>query len=381
MVGGDYQGLGIVRSIGLQRAPVFVLDDERSIARHSRFATGAERVASLEQGDEIVEHLLGVAERHELAGWVLFPTRDEIVNAIAQHREELARVFRVPTPAWETVQWAADKRKTYELAVELGLPTPLTAWPRDETELAALDVTFPVAIKPAVKEVFIRVTRAKAWRADTRAELVDLFRRARSIVPDGQAMVQELIPGGGDRQFAFCTFFKDGETVASMQARRRRQHPWEFGRASTFVETVEPDELADYSARFLARLDYYGLAELEYKLDPRDGSYKLLDVNTRTWGYHTLGSAAGVDFTACVFRDQMGETVPRQQARPGVTWLRLLTDVPTAVADMTAHRLTLRHYLASLRRVDIEAVWDTSDPRPWLAELSLIPYLAARRGF
>ena len=42
--------------------------------------------------------------------------------------------------------------------------------------------------------------------------------------------------------------------------------------------------------------DYYGLVEIEYKLDPRDGVCRLLDVNGRAWGYHTLGPRAGVDF-------------------------------------------------------------------------------------
>ncbi len=41
VVGGDYQGLGIVRSLGRRGVPVCVIDDERSIGRFSRFATHA----------------------------------------------------------------------------------------------------------------------------------------------------------------------------------------------------------------------------------------------------------------------------------------------------------------------------------------------------
>lgn len=39
VVGGDFQGLGIVRSLGRQGVPVCVIDDEASIARFSRYAT------------------------------------------------------------------------------------------------------------------------------------------------------------------------------------------------------------------------------------------------------------------------------------------------------------------------------------------------------
>src|SRR5271154_959804 len=137
-------------------------------------------------------------------------------------------------------------------------------------------------------------------------------------------MVQELIPGGGSQQFSYCAFFRDGKAVGKMVVRRTRQHPLQFGRASTYVETVDIPVLEELSERFLREIDYYGLVELEYKLDPRDGEYKLLDVNGRTWGYHSLGTSAGVDFPYMLFADQVGESVPLQRGRPRVSWIRLI---------------------------------------------------------
>jgi predicted ATP-grasp superfamily ATP-dependent carboligase len=194
-------------------------------------------------------------------------------------------------------------------------------------------------------------------------------------------MVQELIPGGGDRQYAYCAFFKDGEAVIAMHARRRRQHPWEFGRASTYVETVDEEPLEQHSVKLLRHIDYYGLVELEYKHDQRDDQFKLLDINARTWGYHTLGEAAGVDFAAALFKDQLAEPVDRLRARAGVSWLRLLTDLPTGILDVAGRRTTLGAYVRSLFGADTEAVWDRRDLRPWLAELALVPYLIVKRGF
>jgi predicted ATP-grasp superfamily ATP-dependent carboligase len=381
VIGGDYQGLGIVRSLGRLGIPVCVIDDERSIARRSRYATVSVHVPSLSDEEPIVDALLAAAKRHSLEGWILFPTRDEVVAAISRHREALTAQFRVPTPSWESIRWAADKRNTYELAVELGIPTPWTAWPEDEEALDALDVRLPTVVKPAVKGRFLKATGAKAWRVDSRAELVARFRQAQQIVPDGEVMLQELIPGGGERQYAYCVLFKDGAALASMNARRRRQHPWEFGRASTFVETIDECGLEAHSLRFLSRIGYYGLVELEYKHDLRDNAFKLLDVNARTWGYHTLGAAAGVDFPALLYQDQVGEEISLQRAQAGVNWLRILTDLPTGILDIRARRTSLGAYLRSLRAADTEAVWDRRDLRPWLAELMLIPYLIAKRGF
>ncbi len=186
-------------------------------------------------------------------------------------------------------------------------------------------------LKPAIKEHFFYETRAKAWRVDTYAELVAAYEKAVAIVGAAEVIVQELIPGGGDQQYGYCAFFKDGDAVGEMTVRRRRQHPSDFGRASTFVETIELPELAKHSLTFLRDIGYYGLVELEYKQDLRDGSYKLLDVNARTWGYHSLGYAAGVDFPYLVYRDQIGEPVGEFRARAGVRWIRLATDLPNAL--------------------------------------------------
>jgi predicted ATP-grasp superfamily ATP-dependent carboligase len=166
-----------------------------------------------------------------------------------------------------------------------------------------------------------------------------------------------------------------------MTARRRRQHPPEFGRASTYVETVEEPEVEALALRLLRGMGYYGLAEVEFKRDPRDGRFKVLDVNARTWGYHTLGRAAGVDFPALLFADQAGERVTQCRARPGVRWVRLVTDLPTGVLEVASRRVGLMQYLRSVRDADAESVFCRDDPMPGLAELALVPYLAVKRGF
>jgi len=381
VVGGDYQGLGIVRSLGRRGVPVCVIDDERSIARFSRYTTHALAVANLRDEDQTVQSVLEIGRRLDLEGWVLYPTRDEIVAAFARAQARLAGFFRVPTPHWDTIKWVWDKRNTYRLANELGIPTPRTWYLRDERELEQVCSDPPFTIKPAIKEHFFYATKAKAWRASSHAELRELFKRAAAQVEPGEVMIQDFIPGDGRQQFAYCAFFKQGRALGSMVVRRTRQHPPEFGRASTFVETIELPQLEELSERFLRAINYYGLVELEYKLDPRDGQYKLLDVNGRTWGYHTLGPGAGVDFPYLLFADQVGESLPPCRGRAGVSWVRLVTDVPTGVLEILKGRQNWRTYLRSLRRFDVEAVFSREDPLPGLVEIALLPYLSVKRGF
>jgi D-aspartate ligase len=382
VVGGDYQGLGIVRSLGRRGIPVCIVDDELSISRYSRYSTKFVKVADLRDERVTVDSLMEIGKRLSLDGWVLYPTREELVAAFSRNRAELSKLFRVPTPEWDSVQWAWDKRNTYRLANDLGIPIPETHYPQSIGQLSELNgLTPPFAIKPAIKEHFLYATKAKAWCANTHLELKGLFKKASELVHPGEIMVQEVIPGGGTQQFAYCAFFRDGRAVGKMVAQRRRQHPLQFGRASTYVETVDVPILEEYSERFLRRIEYYGLAELEYKLDPRDGQYKLLDVNARTWGYHSLGESAGVDFSYMLYADQLGMAVRESKGRPGVGWMRTTTDIPAAMCALAAGDVDFRSYLRSLRNCSADAVFSLKDPLPGLAEIALIPYLAIKRGF
>ena len=381
VVGGDFNGLAVVRSLGRAGIPVCVVDDELSISRFSRYATHTLRVPDLRDHGRAVEAVLEAGRRYGLDGWVLFPTRDELVAAFSHARDRLAERFRVPVPEWEVTRWAWDKRNTYSLAAELGIPTPRTWRVHSAEEALGIEAEGPFAVKPAIKEHFIYATKAKAWRADTRAELAERVARAAEICGAGEVMVLELVPGDGRRQLSFCTFFRDGTAVGRMTARRLRQHPHEFGRASTYVETVEEPAVEAMATALLRAMGYYGLAEVEFKQDPRDGSFKLLDVNARTWGYHSLGRRAGVDFPRMLFADQVGKAVEPCRARPGVRWVRLVTDLPTGALDVLNRRLGAREWLRTLRRADTESVFCRDDPLPAWAELALVPYLAVRRGF
>jgi D-aspartate ligase len=382
VIGGDYQGLGIVRSLGRHGVPVCVVDDEHSISRFSRYTKSFVSLPDLRDQRRVVDSLLETGKQLGLEGWVLYPTREELVAAFSHNRSELSEVFRVPTPDWESVKWAWDKRNTYQLAQELGIPTPVTHYPEHVDELALLDsFAPPFVLKPAIKEHFFYATKAKAWRANSHSELRTLYQEASKLAGSGEIMVQELIPGGGSQQFSYCAFFRNGEAVGKMVASRRRQHPFEFGRASTYVETVDVPILEDYSERFLREIDYYGLVEIEYKLDPRDSRYKLLDVNARTWGYHSLGAQAGVDFSYMLYSDQVGLPVQVSKGRPGVAWVRTTTDLPAAMVSIFKRDTSLWSYLRSLKNCNVEAVFSAGDPLPGLAEMALIPYLIVKRGF
>jgi D-aspartate ligase len=379
IIGGEHPGLAIARSLGRRDIPVVVIDDQYSVSIFSRYVNRVIRVPDLKNEQASVDAILEVGRRAGLKDWILFPTRDENVAAFSIHRDRLSEVFRVTTPPWETVRWVWDKNNTYQLAEKLGIPVPHTWNPQNADDLRALYSRLPLAVKPAVKENFFYATGAKAWRAETPEQLLELYQRAAQDIRPEEILIQEIIPGDGHRQVSYCAFFRDGQAHSVLLARRLRQHPREFGRAATYVETVDLPEIEELSERFLRAINFYGLVEVEFKQDPRDSQYKLLDVNARAWGFHGLGGVAGVDFPYLLYADQAGIPVERSRAKPGVGWMRLLPDVPVVISDLASGYLSLAAYWSSLKSVRTESVFDYKDPLPSLGELALLPYLIKKK--
>ena len=379
VIGGDHPGLGVTRSLGRRGIPVYVLDDQYCISSFSRYATKVVKVDNLLDERKAVDAVMELGRRFHLRDWVLFPTRDETVAAFSRYRTELAEFFRVTTGEWKSIEWAWDKKKTYDLAECLGIPCPKTFNPKSPEELTSLNSRLPLAIKPAVKENFFYATGAKAWRVDTPEQLIAMYEKAARQIKAEEILVQEIIPGDGREQFSYCAFVRKGRPYSTLTARRARQHPREFGRASSYVETVDLPVIEELAERFLKAIDYHGVVEIEFKRDPRDGEYKLLDVNARTWGFHSIGSACGVDFPYLLYADQLGLPVEPARGRPGVGWLRVLTDIPTAFSDMVHGSLSPGAYFKSLCATRVESVFSWEDPLPGLAEMVMLPYLVAKK--
>jgi D-aspartate ligase len=326
-----------------------------------------------------VDYLLELAQRERLHGWVLIPSGDETAALIARNHMALDESFALTVPPWEVLRLAYDKRETYAVAERVGVEVPWTLWPAECPDLESADIDYPVILKPAVKEHFNRFTAAKAWRVDGPQELVERFEEASGLVSKDVLMVQELVPGGGETQFSFAALCDQGRPLASIVARRTRQYPADFGRASTFVETVDEPEIIAPSHVLLEAMRFTGLIEVEFKRDPRSGRLKLLDVNPRVWGWHTLGGAAGVDFSYLLWLASCGLPVPPSRARPGVRWVRASTDLPAVALEILRGRLPLRDYIRTLGGRRERAIFALDDPIPGLAETPLILSILLRR--
>jgi D-aspartate ligase len=378
VIGGDYRGLCIVRSLGRRNIPVWILkSDGEFLATASRYVRRTLPWPSSSPSSQLA-YLLDLANRYHLDGWVVFPTGDENAAFLARHDAELKSRFRLTTPPWDVMRWAYDKRLTYRLAADVGVDYPRTFYPANREDLKGLDCTFPMILKPAVKTEVNRFTADKAWQIEDSVALSTRYDEACRLVAPDLVMVQELIPGGGEAQFSYVALCSDGRPLAWATARRTRQYPADFGHSSSFVETINQPQIEEPARRLLAAMRYTGVVEVEFKLDNRDGHFKVLDINPRLWTWHSLCRRAGVDFPYLLWLWARGEPVSELCGRPGFAWVRVTTDILSALTDMLRGKLSPRDYARSLRGPIEYAVFSHDDPLPGLLDL---PLLAWRRLF
>jgi len=378
VLGGAHGSLEIARSLGRRGIPVWLLTCDNPLAGLSRYVARSLPWQG-PSGEAAVAYLIRLAEHYHLNGWVLFAGGDAEVRFVAQNHAALGAIFALTTPSWDVIRWACDKRLMNARAADLGLAYPLTRYPQKHDDLAKLGICFPLIVKPTVYEGRSAFASAKAWRADDARALAALYDKAATLVGPDSIMVQELVPGDGRMQFSYAAIWDRGTPIASLVTRRRRQYPIDFGFTSTFVETIEHKDVAEAACRFLHSLDYSGLVEIEFKYDPRDRAYKMLDVNARAWTWISLGAAAGVDFPALQWRLARGERIAPVSTRLGTTWRYLSRDIVAATQEMLAGLLSPIDCLRSFRPASASAVFAWDDPWPTALDLPLAAARLARR--
>jgi predicted ATP-grasp superfamily ATP-dependent carboligase len=305
---GWVNGLAAIRSLGRAGAPVLALDHRPwALGLRSRYAIP---VVLPDPGVDEGRFVAALRELGDALGMPVpvFPTHDEGLNAVARNAGELGGRFLYPFPGWDALERIQNKRFQLDVAERVGVATPRTGHPRsgDEARSIAADIGYPVLVKPADPVGFKRRHKRQAFRCETSAELDDAYARSELYEP----MVQELVPGGDDTLYTLGSYLDStGRPLGVFSGRKLRQTPPLVGTCRV-GEAVWVQEVVDQGLRFLAALGYRGLSQVEFKRDPRDGSFKLMEINPRLYQWHGLAAACGVDLPRIGYLDLLGRPCP-----------------------------------------------------------------------
>lgn len=379
VIGDHIQALGIIQSLGRRDVPVYLMNHESlCISRFSRFCKKFIKCPDLfKDGDPFITFLLDFARRHAVTGWILIPTNDRAVYLLSRNREALSEFYQVAVPAFEVLQFSYDKQKTYDVAKNAGIPVPKTICPQRIEDLHQLlsDFIFPVIIKGREGYHFYKKMGRKAIRCSSIKELMDYYRSHLSLIDPAETIIQEIIPGKSDQVHSFCSFIKTGRFLGVWMGKKIREHPPEFGTA-TVAMSENIHELGELGLNFLASINFYGVSEIEFKKDSRDGKYKIIEMNARHWLWHSLAIHCGVDFPYLLYQDLTGGSVECQTSfKTNAFWIHLYTDLPYGLLQMFRGTLSLKEFIKPYTEENQLAVFAWDDPLPIIMETILLPYL------
>lgn len=369
IIGGNNNtnSLGVVRNLGRQGIPVILLDfDHRSMVRSSRYVSKKLACPSpKESEDRFIEFLLQLGRQADQKS-VIIPTNDAEVMALSKHKADLDQYYLLPIPSYDIIQKLVDKRFFYQMLEQMGIPHPKTFFPSDLTRLESMarELEFPFLIKPACMHLFFAEFHTKCFVINSTEDLNLALRKIKG--KDLDLMLQDIIPGS-EIYMLYTYFNKKVEPVAICGYDKQRQYPPDFGNGSS-CRTRWRSEPIESAMKVLKGLKYRGMAEPEFKKDPRDGEYKFLEINARTTTQSILPAACGMNIEYLAYLDSIGEEYPADFGthEEGSLWVDEIADLLSCLSHIRRGTLSTAEAIRSYRgkKVYATAAWD--DPVPFL---------------
>lgn len=380
IIEGHVQGLSNTRSLGEMGIPVFVVDTTDCIARYSKYCTKFFKCPEYIK-DEFAAFLIDLAEKEKIKDWVLIPSNDHAVITISKHKRELEKYFKVITPHYGIIEKIYDKLELTGIARDSGVLVPETypavLKPGDIPE----DIKFPVLIKGRSGLSFYKKLGKKAFLVHNKMQMDNCLSVINLHNELDNSFIQELIPSDGtNKTVSFTAFCEHGDIKTYWMGIKLREHPLQFGTA-TFAESVFVKECYVNSVVLLKKLDYTGVCEIEYIRDPRDGLYKLIEINARTWLWVGLARKCGIDYAKYIYCycHDLPVDFPGNYAL-GIRWINYFTDTIFSVKAFLTGKLRLNEYLTSLKGPRIPAIWNRRDKIPGIMFFVFLPCIIFKRG-
>ena len=361
--------LAIVRSLGRRGVPVVLITtSSRDAVLSSKYVTHTEFCPFLHDSeDALLSFCLQVAEKYS-GEKVLLPAVDECSYFVGKYHQQLSKSYLIPAPNWNSVSKINNKRFQYETAESLGIPIPETYYaqaPEEVEKLAGEISNYPYVIKPNVSFEW-KLKAAKSKVKGKKGVLVKDATHLREVakeifVPGHEFMIQEVIGGRDERLVTCIGFYTEGGEPHSWFIRKKyRQCPVDFGYC-TMTESCHNEQVFQQTTQLLKAMDYYGIAGVEWKLDPKTDKYKLIEINGRPVNTTGCAMASGVDLPAIAYFYAIGKSLPPvTNWEDGQRWAWLTNDFWAAKELISEGNLTWTEWYSSIKNIKADAVfaWD-----------------------
>ena len=377
VLGSHSPGLGVIRALAGTGIPVIAIyHDDKDHGYVSKYAQERIRAPHPEHSeDEFIGLLLDHAARFE--GSLLAPTSDATLAAISRHKSLLERHYVVACTDWKITKLYLEKKYTYELAEEAGVPAPRTTVPKsmEDVERYAQTATYPCLVKPCQGHQYFEAFRRKMVKVENLDQMAYAYQEAADA--GFEVMLQEFIPGSEGTNYNSYSW--DGKPLVEFTAEKIRSAPRETGSPCVVLSEHVP-EVLEPGRKILQAMGFYGYSCTEFKRDPRDGVSKLMEVNGRHNLSGLLAVRCGINFPLIQYEHLVRGNLPaRCDYQTGTYWVDILRDISCSRQYFTGERYSVKQYLEPYRRPHVFAIFDWRDPKPFAKRCVSLVKMALKR--
>jgi hypothetical protein len=357
-------GLVVMRALARQGWTVYGADDRvPPLGLRANCARGPYALLPDERSPSFAAALLALLR--ESSPDALIPTRG--IEAACRNAEAVGALTATLLPPLAAFETLNDKALLLDLCDRHGFGTPKRFDADGARAYLRANAGGGVVIKPRLDVG----GGEDVWFVRDAAD-VDVVRERVGRRPGG-ALITELIPGGTECVHALHLLFDaSSRLVAHFALRKTRLWPLHRGVAVGAVSVHMPELLRALLPLF-EELGWRGPADVEVKIDARDGVPRMLEINPRFSGAIGFPIGCGIDMGGLYCRAALGEWLPAQaeDAYPagvhyvdGTRWLQ-------AVAAQWREPGNLRCALRELRDPRVPGPYQLADPGAWLGKAML----------
>lgn len=353
---GEYiNALGIARALSRYKVSVLVFDNHPyPICRYSRYCRRLK--IDLLKEEDIFNFFMNRLKE----GYTLIPTDEKWVCFLSRNKKLLESKFDVLVPQWNIVEYCYNKKMSYEVAKNAGIPMPILYGIND-------DIQFPVFVRPCISYKN-NLKMPRGYKVNNREELRKRYKEMSSIVEEENVLIQEIIGGGAKNNYSFASYFKEGRFYGKFCSRKSKQYPSDFG-TGCVVEPITDEnikkKLEDCAFKFLKEIRFYGISEIEFMYDRKNDQLKFIETNPRIWMQHRLASELGVDLLEVIFDGK----ISGEQLNRDIIWIDEIGLIRVMVEEILKGKFNLKDYLDMFRRKKIYGTLSMSDPVPAFAQV------------
>ena len=361
--------VGLIRSLGRIAVPVFgVVEDRFTPAAASKYLTASfvwdTRGLDVQR---LLEGMAMIGDRLDRPT-IVIPTDDVGAIFVAEQAATLKRWFLFPEQTTTLPRTVADKRALYGLCQRLGVACPKTVFPNsiDDVHAFVQHAKFPIVVKAAASWLLPEGGRT-TWIARKPEEAYAIYRALETQEAVTNLIFQEYIPPADGEDWFYHGYFNGRSNCrVGFTGRKLRSYP-PFAGPTTLGKAVDNDTLRQQTESLLEAISYSGIMDLDYRLDKRDGQYKLLDFNPRVGAqFRLFEDRAGIDVARALYLDLTGRSIPSSGNTDGRTFVAEFNDVAASLEYFWRGWLEPDEWWRSLKGTREWAWWSRDDPLPFL---------------